>query len=155
MRHAHKPSTAPALKDRPLHTYAGQVRCTHRALASVIDAIDSALGRDHSIVIVHGDHGSRLHRQDPNKALQKHTVDETNSNFATLLAVRRPNVAAAIHAEPAPVQDVIWDLARSGFAGPLPTTWQHYLRKMPDGDHPSEDIRPLAASDMVWARRPD
>lgn len=139
-----------------LRLYGGQVRCAHRALGRVIDAIDQTVGRDRSIVIVHGDHGSRLHRVAPARdALESYTLDEINSNYPTLLAVRRPEVAAAVHPEPIPLQDAIWELVRSSFTGPLPTTWQHYLWQVPDSSQTREVVRPLAPSDMLWARRPD
>jgi hypothetical protein len=139
-----------------LRFYGDQIRCAHRALARVIDAIDSTVGRDHSIVIVHGDHGARMHPRAPLRdALDAYTADELNANFATLLAIRRPNVRAALHAEAVPIQDAIWELARSDFAGPLPKTWQNDLRQMPDSTNAHGLTRPLAAGDMLWARRPE
>jgi hypothetical protein len=138
-----------------LRAYGEQVRCAHRALARVIDAIDSTAGRDQSIVIVHGDHGSRMHPHAPVRdALEAYTADELNSNFSTLLAVRLPNVTAAVYPEAIPVQDAIWELARSNFVGPLQKTWQHYLRKMPESSRTRGVERSLAASDMLWARQP-
>ncbi len=140
-----------------LSAYADQVRCAHRVLAGVIAAIDSTVGRDHSIVIVHGDHGSRMHSQDLHDfelPLEAYSGSELNAHFATLLAVRRPQVPATLHREPAPVQDVIWELARSGFTGALPEAWPQYVGKMPDGTH-AQRVRPLAASDMPWVRHPD
>lgn len=139
-----------------LRLYGDQVRCAHRALGRVIEAIDRSVGRDRSIVIVHGDHGSRLHPEAPARdELESYTVDEINSNYPTLLAIRRPGVAAALRRDPIPLQDAIWELARSNFTGSLPTTWQHYLRQDPDSSHPREVVRLLAPGDMLWARRPD
>jgi len=141
-----------------LSAYADQVRCAHRALAEVIETIDSTVGREHSIVIVQGDHGSRMHSHalhDPQAALEAYTAAELNSHFATLLAVRRPQVPASLHGEPTPIQDVIWELARSDFRSALPATWPHYVSKLPYRAHPSEQVRLLSASDMPWARQPD
>ena len=139
-----------------LRLYGGQVRCTHRALGRVIDALDRTVGRDRSIVIVHGDHGSRLHPEAPaHDELESYTLDEINSNYSTLLALRRPGVTAAMHPEPMPLQDAIRELARSNFTGPLPTMWEHYLRQDPDSSHPRAVVRPLAPNEMLWARRPD
>lgn len=139
-----------------LRFYAGQVRCAHKALANLIDAIDSTVGPDQSIVIVHGDHGSRMYPRKPvREALEAYTVEELNATFATLLAVRRPKVGAVLHGSPTPVQDVIWELARTDFAGPIPDKWEHTLRKMPDSSNATGTVRPLANSDMLWARPPD
>lgn len=139
-----------------LRLYAGQVRCAHRQLANVIDAVDSLVGRDRSIVIIQGDHGSRMPAHDPAiESIVDYTAEEINLVFSTLLAVRRPGVAAAIHAEAAPVQDVLWELARSDFAGPVPTTWQHYVGKMSDSSNTGDVRRLLTPNDMMWVRRPD
>ena len=132
--------------------YGDQVRCAHRILGRVIDAIDSTVGRDNAIVIVHGDHGSRMHPHAPVRdSLQSFTVDELNSMFSTLFAIRRPHVAPALHRDPIPIQDAIWGLARSGFKDSLPGPWQHELRSNPDSLHEGF-VRPLTPADMIWVR---
>ena len=129
--------------------YGGQVRCAHRMIGQVIDAIDSTVGRDRSIVIVHGDHGSRMGPR--TLALEKYSVDQLNSMFSTLLAVRRPHAPAARYQYPVPVQDAIWELAGSGFASSLPAEWRHEVRSVPDKGR--ETIRQLTPAEMLWARR--
>jgi hypothetical protein len=136
-----------------LRSYGRQVRCAHRVLAGVLDAIDRTAGRDNSIVIVHGDHGSRIStRGPPGTSQQADSVDLLNSNFSTLLAVRRPGVPAAVHPEPVPVQDFIWELTRGRFTGPVSATWNHELRDRYDR---SAQKLPLTPAMMLWARRPD
>jgi hypothetical protein len=138
--------------------YTDQVRCTHRLLADVIDAIDSTVGRDRSIVIVHGDHGSRLHAQalhDSEQPLASYSGSELNTDFSTMLAIRRPHFPAALRPEPVPVQDVIRYLVESGFTAAVPTTWVHQLRKWPDHPQDAEEVRPLSISEMPWAQPPD
>ena len=133
--------------------YSGQVRCTHRMLGQVIDAVDSTVGRDNSIVIVHGDHGSRMRpRNLDREALDAYSPTELNAIFSTLFAVRRPHVAAALHQYPVPVQDAIWEFARSGFADSLSRRWQHAVRSRPDSLG-KESVRPLTTTDMLWVRR--
>lgn len=132
--------------------YGGQVRCTHRMLGQVIEAIDRSVGRENSIVIVHGDHGSRMRTRNLNREPpDAYTPAELNAIFSTLLAVRRPKVAAVVHRDPVPVQDAIWELARSGFANSLTMHWQHEVRSRPDSLG-KESTRPLAKTDMLWAR---
>ena len=141
-----------------LGAYAGQVRCAHRILADVIDAVDSTVGREHSIVIVHGDHGSWLHpeeRHDYSLPLSKYSASELNTHFATLLAVRRPQDSAALHRNPVPVQDIIRQLAQYGFSGAVSEEWPAYISRLPDREHPNGQVRALTAADMPWARRPD
>lgn len=136
-----------------LRSYARQVRCTHKVLAEVLDAIDRTAGRDHSIVIVHGDHGSRIStRGPPGKSRESDRLDLLNSNFSTLLAVRRPGVPAAMHTEPVPVQDFIRELTRGKFTGPVSATWNHELR---DRNDRSARNLPLTPAMMLWARQPD
>jgi hypothetical protein len=139
-----------------LGMYGDQVRCAHRMLATVIEAIDSTMGRDRSIVIVHGDHGSRLHpheKHNDSLPLADNSAAELNSHFATLLAVRRPQGTATLHPEPTPVQDVIWQLARNGFVGPVPTEWPQYILQVPNRQYPGGQLRSLSSVDMPWVRR--
>jgi hypothetical protein len=143
-----------ALWRTAVNAYGKQVRCAHRILARVIDAVDRTTGRDNAIIIVHGDHGSRMYPRRPlSDSLEGYTKRELNSSFATLLAIRRPHVPPALHQYPVPVQDAIWDLARSGFKDSLAGPWQHELRSRPDSLR-SEVVRPLTPSDMLWVHRP-
>jgi hypothetical protein len=122
-------------------------------LGRVIDAVDSTVGRNNSIIIVHGDHGSRMRpRNLDREALAAYSPAELNSIFSTLLAVRRPHVSAALHQYPVPVQDAIWEFARSGFADSLSRRWQHEVRSRPDSLG-RESVRPLTTTDMLWVRR--
>jgi hypothetical protein len=133
--------------------YGDQVRCAHRLLGQVIEAVDNTVGRDNSIVIVHGDHGSRMHpRRVADEELQAYSLTDLNSIFSTLLAIRRPHFAAAVHQDPIPVQDAVWKLARSGFADSLSSRWQHEVRSGRDSLG-KESVRPLTATDMLWVRR--
>ena len=146
-------SPVDSLSPDALESYASQVRCTHRVLGRVIDAIDSTVGRNHSIVIVHGDHGSRLHAHDPYRPLAAYSSAELNADFATLLAVRRPGVASTVRPEPTPFQDVMRELAESGFTGPISGSWRHYVSEAWRRD--GVVVRPLALADMPWVRQPD
>lgn len=133
--------------------YGGQVRCAHHMLGQVIDAVDSTVGRDSSIVIVHGDHGSRMRpRNLDREQLAAYSPTELNAIFSTLLAVRRPHVAAAVHRHPIPVQDAIWELARSGFSDSLSKRWRHEVRSRPDSLG-NESVRPLTTTEMLWVSR--
>lgn len=55
--------------------------CTHRRLTDVLEAVE---GRDDLIIIVHGDHGSRI--------LSKTEMNTHVDSRATLLAVRAPGI---------------------------------------------------------------
>lgn len=134
---------------------AGQILCAHRTLGALIDALDATVGREGSIVIVHGDHGGRLLRgPERDTRLSMLTAYDLNSIFPTMLAVRRPNVPAALHPEPIPVQDVVWELAARGFLGQLTTEWSHFVRKGPSGQEGLDTLRLLQVDEMIWVRPP-
>lgn len=136
---------------RKMTLLANQIRCTHRVLGEIIDVIDRSVGRDGAIVIVHGDHGARLHGSKPAaEELSQLNARQLNSIFSTILAVRRPGIPAADHPEPVPVQDFVWKLAGADFAGAVEGPWQHFLRKMPSKTEPSDTLRVLTRKDMLW-----
>lgn len=133
---------------------ADQILCAHKVLADLIATLDQAVGRDGAIVLVHGDHGSRLFEDESKSGLSELTGPELNSLFSTLLAIRRPGVPAAVHLEPVPVQDFIWELAGNGFVGEVRGPWRHYLRKEPSKENPADTLRTLDASEMPWVKPP-
>jgi hypothetical protein len=68
--------------------YAEQVECVQSRLDQLIRAIPAALQRD-AIVVVQGDHGSRIVRTEPRGVTQPSSADYTDS-FSTLFAVKTP-----------------------------------------------------------------
>jgi hypothetical protein len=136
-----------------LRLQSGQIRCAHRELARLLATIDSTVGRDGAIVVVHGDHGMRLRPPGADgRPIPLYSPQHLALAFSTLLAVRRPRVPAAVHQEAVPVQDFIWALARTGFAGPMPTTWRHYVRRERNRTTRGDTMRVLTANDMRWAK---
>ncbi len=135
---------------RALALEAGQIRCTHHVLSDIIDAIDRSVGRDGAIVIVHGDHGARLHDTQPvSGGLSQLNARQLNASFSTILAVRRPGIPAAEHLEPIPVQDFVWELFHTDFTGTVEGPWAHYLRQA-TATEPGDTLRRLGAEDMLW-----
>lgn len=97
--------------------YADQLRCaTARVDAALAALAASPAGRD-AIVVIHGDHGSRITAVEP-LAGNAGRIGERDmiAGFSTLLAVRLPGSAPAYRTEPVPVAGVLAFLARSGFA---------------------------------------
>jgi hypothetical protein len=135
-----------------LELYAAQSRCAHRAVAEVLAAVDRTVGREGSIVIVHGDHGSRM-SQDGRDEMRISRFDgrRLNAAFSTLLAIRRPGVPAAVHWAPVPTQDFLWHLIGSDFAGSDPGAWRHFVRARPSGPEMQDTLRELGIEDMIWA----
>ncbi len=129
-----------------------QSRCAHRILGETLDIIDRTIGRDRSIVVIHGDHGWRVNRrQDPNELLRDYSLAKLNNSFSTLFAIRRPGVTPSVVTEATPAQDLFWSLARSEFKGPVPTTWEHFVQKYPWRSGLIPEQRRLSAADMWWA----
>lgn len=128
---------------------AGQTRCAHLLIGTLIESVDAAVGRDRSIILVHGDHGARRYR-DPPASLAPAALDRAalNAQFSTLLAVRRPGVPPALHSEPVPVQDFVEALVRQDFSGPVLGRWRHFVFGQPADTVP----RALTPADMSWAR---
>lgn len=133
---------------------AGQIRCAHRELDAILTALDARVGREHTIVIVHGDHGPRVYQHRPTRpGPQPLDERQLNGRFATLLAVRRPGVPARVVPEPVPVQDFVWRLARQDFVGPVAPQYQHFVRSSVGDSLPAADsIRTLSLAEMIWAR---
>ena len=78
-----------------LQRYGAQVRCAELAVGTVLDALDRKVGRDHSVVIIHGDHGSRIFQEKPKfVALSPLSDRQMNGRYSTLLAVRYPGITA-------------------------------------------------------------
>ena len=135
-----------------LHEYAEQTRCAHRSIAHLLAAIDSTLGRDRSIVIIHGDHGSRMLRHgDAAMHLSAMDAGQLNSLFSTLLAIRRPGIRAAVHPQPVPLQDFMWQLIQSDFTAESPGRWRHFVRAAPSDVGGADTLRMLDLAAMVWA----
>jgi hypothetical protein len=136
-----------------LALYAAQSRCAHRAVGEVLAALDSAVGRDGSIVIIHGDHGSRMSQTErADQTLAGYDQGRLNATFSTLLAVRRPGVPPAVHWAPVPTQDFLWQLIRSEFKGTDPGRWRHFVRAPRTRRSATDTLRELGVKEMLWAR---
>ena len=132
-----------------------QIRCTHRALGAVLDALDRVADREHAIVIVQGDHGSRIFQHSPEHVqLSRFDADQLSGYYSTLLAVRRPSVPAAVHPEPVPVQDFVWRLAGQGFLGPVSTDFTHAVYGSHTDAVPQDSVRALTPAQMPWVTPP-
>ena len=109
------PDTANSAAGRALRYagYGGQVRCVLKLVQDVIDAVPAPLQRD-SIVIVQGDHGSRIGLLSPPQA-----ADAPNFNYwdwySALFAVRSPSLAAGYESRAVPLPCLLRLLADSNF----------------------------------------
>lgn len=95
--------------------YLDQLACTRQKIGMILDAIPRSL-RPSAIVIVQGDHGSRISLVDPTTATAAALVrSDYADHFSTLFAVRAPGVDAGADARVASIQCLLRALANSGF----------------------------------------
>jgi len=86
-----EPPLSPIMYEIRYGLYFGQAECALRTLQSLIDSMKREGLYDRAIIVLHGDHGSRIVSHSPlfrNKALL--TADEYRSSFSTLFAVKYP-----------------------------------------------------------------
>lgn len=96
--------------------YRDQVACVTKLVGEVADAAG-----DDAIIIVHGDHGSRITRTDPGiETVGEFTDDDLVAAHSTLFAVRAPGIAAGYDDREVPVASVLAALVDSGFRSAEP-----------------------------------
>ena len=95
--------------------YFDQVRCTQRKIAQLLDAIPMEVWRN-AIVIVQGDHGSRISLAEPSTTAGASLVaSDYADHFSTLFAVRARAVKAGYDTRATPITCLLRSLAQSDF----------------------------------------
>jgi len=91
--------------------YFKQVRCAHRVIGQVLEALSRSGVLDEAITIIHGDHGSRIAGLLP---LQSHASSLTRTNLtdssSTLFAIRSPDIPAGYDSSVRSVQALFAEL---------------------------------------------
>jgi hypothetical protein len=88
-------SNTPESRARRYDAYFRQSHCVTRRISDVLDALASSGAGEDAIVILHGDHGSRINLFDArDKHREKLTPTDYRDSFSTLLAIRGPGVEA-------------------------------------------------------------
>jgi hypothetical protein len=97
--------------------YFAQLRCQQILLGRLFDALRQAGAWRDAIVVVHGDHGSRIVRRMPlAENAARLTPQDLRDGFSTLFALRAPGVAAGVAREPRPLQALLAEAV--GFPAP-------------------------------------
>jgi len=101
------PNTAASRAER-YRKYFAQIRCQQALLGRLFDALrDAGVWRD-AIVVVHGDHGSRIVRHTPvTSNAARLTPQDFSDAFSTLFAVRRPGLEAGVTGSARPLQELL------------------------------------------------
>jgi hypothetical protein len=96
--------------------YARQVICTTTQIGSILRSVKrTPAGRD-SIIIIHGDHGSRIARYEPLiENVGRFNDDDLVAGHSTLFAVRGPGIEPGYDPHPYRLVDLLHELAVSGF----------------------------------------
>lgn len=99
------------------YAYADQLRCTLRLVEAAIQAVSASPAGSNFIMIVHGDHGSRLANVYPLEGnLSRLRARDLLAGFSTLFAVRGPGLEPGYDERPFRVADLLHELTASGFA---------------------------------------
>jgi hypothetical protein len=101
----------PASRAASYPLYFEQVVCLHRRLGALLDGLRAAGTLDRALVVLHGDHGSRLEIVPPNArfADSLSPADYVDA-FSTLFAVRAPDVAPGRDDRPLPLDALLASL---------------------------------------------
>jgi hypothetical protein len=95
--------------------YFEQARCVYRKLDELMAAIPPSLRRD-AIVIIHGDHGSRISLTEPElPGGSPMSAEDYADNYSTLFAVRSPYLNAGYDRQIAPITCLMRTLVESHF----------------------------------------
>lgn len=96
--------------------YARQLACTTEQIASVLRSVDRSPAGRNSIIVIHGDHGSRITRFEPLlENVGRFNEADLIAGYSTLFAVRAPGVAPGYDPRHYRLVDLLHELAVSGF----------------------------------------
>jgi hypothetical protein len=133
-----------AIRAEPLverqDAYDQQTLCTLREFAAVLNTVEQSPAGKNAIIIVHGDHGSRISDVAPEiPNIGKLSDDALIANYSTLFAVRGPDIKPGFDSRHYPVSDLIYELVTSNF------------RKT--GSHPISDPVVFVTDEKAGVRR--
>lgn len=96
--------------------YSEQIRCSLMQLDLVLEALDNSPVRDNYVVIIHGDHGSRITDIEPTaENVGKFSDRDLIAGFSTLFAVRYPEPRPGYVADHISVDKLLKNLMENDF----------------------------------------
>lgn len=134
------------------HAYYAQNRCTIRKIGAALDALGRSPAGKNNVVIIHGDHGSRISQVDPKEENRGKLSDsDLIAEYSTNFAVRSPSIRPGYSSERIPVHALLKEFAASGFTkAPVPRAPRSLTVHLDGpGQTPGQRV-PLPAS---WTRR--
>lgn len=102
--------------------YFVQLRCLYRKLDVFMQALRAGGLDERSILVFHGDHGSRIAMHLPANAAREEITDrDLIDNYSTLFAVRAPALSAGVDSTGISMQDLFAAFAANGFTALPPS----------------------------------
>lgn len=126
--------------------YVAHVRCVQKKLGALLDALNQTQAGREAIVIVHGDHGSRISPIAPYLGGPDLTNREMVMSHSTFFGIRVPGEAAAEVPGAVELGELMGDFHRGDFrTGPRPTESKPYIyiidaHWVPKGKRPLPDF---------------
>jgi hypothetical protein len=111
--------------------YADQVRCTFGKFQQALDALRASPAGGKSIVVVHGDHGSRI--VDVGVRVENSDLfsdEDVIASYSTLFAVRAPELDAGYDRRRIPIHTLLSSFLKSGLTtieGPMDGDQRHWI----------------------------
>ena len=132
--------------------YYAQDRCTVRKIAAALNALDRSPAGKNNVVIIHGDHGSRISRADPKpENIARLSDSDLIAEYSTNFAVRSATVAPGYWSERRPIQRLLQEFAASGFKKAPDPDVEEELEVHLDG--PGGSPGPRLALPASWTQR--
>ncbi|HMB47594.1 MAG TPA: hypothetical protein VKN63_04905 [Afifellaceae bacterium] len=98
------------------HAFGEQVGCVQRKLQAMLDALKTSDAGGNAIIILHGDHGSRITEVEPLVENEGRYSDvDLISSYSTLFAVRAPDIEPGYDGRPFPAHALLAEFLTSDF----------------------------------------
>lgn len=129
--------------------YLEQLECTTRRLGEMLESLLATDALKHALVIVHGDHGSRINLTTPNQAnLHRMGPQDFADAFATHFAVRMPGAQPGVDRREIAIDELLAAIVREGTI-PDGRDWIRSPDVIITGAASAPDVR----EPMIWDNR--
>lgn len=114
-------SNSPGQRRHRYVRYFQQVRCLKERIAELLTFMDRSENLKNAIVIIHGDHGSRIVRWEPPGNKKRLIPSDLVDGYSTLFAIKGPDLPPGYDMRIVPIQELFASLVNGGYAS-LPRT---------------------------------
>ncbi len=121
--------------------YQEQLLCTNRKIDKILHDLSGRPWWDDAMVVIHGDHGSRIELVAPSVPVMDECTDQgLMDSFSTLFAIKRPGLPAGYDRRQLPLGQLFKRLVRDG-GDPGDPDWESRPRALiADDDKPMQEI---------------